>query len=451
MMKRTALERSDTHQVYDPAAKRTRFNEAAVTGTPAPATAIPPTMSEKQNLLALLGCRKEIAAGEFSVKLNNIGFHWELPIDVTIRIARELKSSAEWKGMILTSRQGYLSVDAAHSERRFPRLRADLMKICGSGKVKANDVRRYLDKLAAGGIYDQLFLTTLSPDTRLAANLAALCWSENKVYAKDVSKVNEWIIENLKAEKEARGPEQFEKDVQALLPLLRPATQRKGQSQKMRTQFSVAQLKLLTEHKILNNSLPLLLEICLASLKYDGKLSVYIADTERAFVDAIIRDCKITDLLPLAAMGNEDFKNKIYNQLCSMPPEKRKESILDIYLALEYAFEYDQLSFLKHDKAWDFLTSFIVGCIKQMKELSFDEKLMRACTKVTGSAYRYTEKLGVAPSNNIDQLDFFRGMKGTGLLNYLESWIKALPPFKATEVLNELPAYFRPFLLGPMQ
>lgn len=408
-------------------------------------------MSEKQNLLALLGCRKEIAAGEFSVKLNNIGFHWELPIDVTIRIARELKSTAEWKGMILTSRQGYLSVDAAHSERRFPRLRADLMEICGRGKVEANDVRRYLDKLAAGGIYDQLFLTTLSPDTRLAANLAVLCWSGNKVYAKDVSKVNEWIIKNLKAEKEARGPEKFEKDVQALLPRLRPATQRKGESLKMRTQFGVAQLKLLTEHKILNNSLPLLLEICLASLKYDGEPSAHTTRKESAFFDDIIRDFKITDLLPLAAMGNEEFKIEIFNRLCAMPPEKRKESILDIYLALEYAFEYDQLSFLKHDEAWDFLTSFIVGCIKQMKELSFDEKLMRACTKVTGSAYRYTEKLGVAPSNNIDEQDFFSPMRGAKLLNHLESWIKTLPPFEATEVLNELPAYFRPFLLDPMQ
>jgi hypothetical protein len=219
----------------------------------------------------------------------------------------------------------------------------------------------------------------------------------------------------------------------------------------MRTQFSVAQLKLLTEHKILNNSLPLFLEICLASLKYDGTPYSHITRTESAFVDAIIRDCKITDLLPLAAMGNKEFKIEIFNRLRAMPPEKRKESILDIYLALEYAFEYDQLSFLKHDEAWDFLTSFIFGCIRQMDELSFDEKLMRACTKVTGSAYRYTEKLGVAPSNNIDQQDFFRGMKGTGLLKYLGSWIKTLPPFEATEVLNELPAYFRPFLRGPMQ
>jgi len=452
MMKRTALERSDTHQVYDPAAKRTRFNEAAVTGTPAPATAIPPTMSEKQNLLALLGCRKEIAAGEFSVKLNNIGFHWELPIDVTIRIARELKSSAEWKGMILTSRQGYLSVDTAHPGRRFLGLKAELPNLSpGSGKVRADAARQFLDKLAPESIYSQAFLTGLSMEVKLATNLAVLCWSDCKVFTKELPNLREAIIKNLEDLKKSRGEKNFEDDMHAVLPLLRSATQRKGQSQKMRTQFSVAQLKLLTEHKILNNSLPLLLEICLASLKYDGKLSVYIADTERAFVDAIIRDCKITDLLPLAAMGNEDFKNKIYNQLCSMPPEKRKESILDIYLALEYAFEYDQLSFLKHDKAWDFLTSFIVGCIKQMKKLSFDEKLMRACTKVTGSAYRYTEKLGVAPSNNIDQLDFFRGMKGTGLLKYLGSWIKTLPPFKATEVLNELPAYFRPFLLGPMQ
>ncbi|MFM7226966.1 MAG: hypothetical protein ACKO10_05385 [Betaproteobacteria bacterium] len=450
-MKRTTFERPDTHQVYGAAAGRARVNEATVTDTPSPTPAVPPTMSEKQSLLALLGCRKEIAAGEFSVKLNHPGFHWTLPLDVTTRFASELKSAAEWKGMILTSRQGYFSVDAAHSERRFPRLRADLMKISGSGKVEANYVCRYLDKLAAGGIYDQLLLTTLSPDTRLAANLAVLCWSDNKVYGQDVSKDHEWIIENLKAEKEARGPERFEKDVQALLPLLRPATQRKGQSQKMRTQFTVTQLKLLVEHKILNNSLPLLLEIYLAGLKYDGRPSIRTFREEMGFVNDIIRDVKITDLLPLAAMGSEEFTNEIFNQLRAMPPEKRKESILDIYLALEYAFEYDQLSFLKHNEAWNLLTSFIVGCIKQMKELSFDEKLMRACTKVTGSAYRYTEKLGVAPSNNLNQQAFFLLKNGAELCRHLQGWIETLPPFEATEVLNELPAYYRDFLRGPMQ
>lgn len=448
-MKRTGSDRPVSAAPFSVPSKRARTDQ---TSTPLPQTPIvAPSMSEKKLLLEKLGSRKEITTGKYSGKLGDIASYWGLPLDLTIKIAGQLKLPSEWKGLMLSGRQGYRSVDAAHPERRFPRLRDDLTKISGRGKAEANDVRRYLDNLAADGIYDQLLLTKLSADTRLAVNLAVLCWSKRKVYTGEVSQVHAWIIENLKAEKEARGAKQFEKDVQAVLPLLRPAKQRKGQAMRMQTQFTVTQLKLLTDRKILNSPSSLLPELYLAALKYFGMPYIHPNDEERTFLNDIIRDFKMTDLLPLAAMGSQEYKCEILNRLCAMPPEERKESILDIYLSLEDAFENDRLSFLKHDKAWDFISDFIYDCIEEMKNLSFDEKLMRACIKVTGSAYRFTEKWGVAPSMNNHQQSIYVRLRGANLLRHLDKWIKTLTPFEATEVRNEIPAYYRGFLSAPMQ
>ncbi|MBU6292054.1 MAG: hypothetical protein KGN40_08820 [Burkholderiales bacterium] len=442
-MKRTALERSDTHQVYDPAAKRTRFNEAAVTGTPAPATAIPPTMSEKQNLLALLGCRKEIAAGEFSVKLNNIGFHWELPIDVTIRIARELKSSAEWKGMILTSRQGYLSVDTAHPGRRFLGLKAELPNLSpGSGKVRADAARQFLDKLAPESIYSQAFLTGLSMEVKLATNLAVLCWSDCKVFTKELPNLREAIIKNLEDLKKSRGEKNFEDDMHAVLPLLRSGAQKK-RTVKYQTHFKLIHLKLLSERKILSNPAAFLLEIQKAHLTWAiDPISRTFYDEQRTFKANAFCKLDTADMVTLATLGDEDAECEFVKRLRALLPEKRREFFVEFHQAVCDAFEQGNLSVPSPDFTWDRINNLLDSCFDLIQGSGVDELLIHTAVKTIAVTYRHTEKLWTnTPKANSKKFCDVIGVQ-TAFIRLLRGWMKKLPHAGAAQILADLPPIF---------
>ncbi len=441
-MKRTAFERSDTHQVYGAAAKRARVNEATVTDTPAPAPAIPPTMSEKQNLLTLLGCRKEIAAGEFSVKLNNIGFHWQLPLDVTIRIARELKSSAEWKGMLLTSRQGYLSVDTAHPERRVLGLKAELPNLSpGSGKVRADAARQFLDKLAPESIYSQAFLTGLSMEVKLATNLAVLCWSDCKVFIKELPNLREAIIKNLEDLKKSLGAKNFEDGMHAVLPLLRSGT-RKKTAEKYKTHFKLIHLKLLSERKILSSPAAFLLEIQKALQTWEPLGSPWAYDEQLTFKANAFCKLDTADMVTLVALGDENARNELVDRLRAVLPEKRREFFFEFHHAICDAFEQGNLSVPAPISTWDRINYLLDSCVCLIQGSGVDELLIHDAVKIIAVTYRHTEKLW-SNSPRADSKKFCDVIcKQTSFIQNLREWMKKLPHSGAARILADLPPIF---------
>ncbi len=441
-MKRTAFEQPDIHQTYGAAAKRARVNEATVTDTPAPAPAIPPTMSEKQNLLTLLGCRKEIAAGEFNVKLNNIGFHWQLPLDVTIRIARELKSSAEWKGMILTSRQGYLSVDTAHPERRVLGLKAELPNLSpGSGKVRADAVRQFLDKLAPESIYSQAFLTGLSMEVKLATNLAVLCWSDCKVFTKELPNLREAIIKNLEDLKKSLGGKNFEDGMHAVLPLLRSGTQKKTAA-KYKTHFKLEHLKLLSERKILSSPAAFLLEIQKALQTWVPLGSPWAYDEQLTFKANAVRMLDIADMVLLAAHGDGDARNLLVDRMKALPSEERRGFLFEIHQTICNAFEQGNLSEPAPDDAWIQINELLGSCASLMQGSGPDKLLIHDAVKMIAVTYRHTEKLWAGTQRAKREKFGDVILRYNPFFQHLREWMKTLPHADATRMLADLPSLF---------
>lgn len=441
-MKRTTFERPDTRQAYGAAAKRARVNEATVTDTPAPAPAIPPTMSEKQNLLTLLGCRKEIAAGEFSVKLNNIGFHWQLPLDVTIKIARELKSTAEWKGMILTSRQGYFSVDTAHPGRRVLGLKNELPNLCPtSSKVGADGVRQFLDRLTPESIYSQALLTGLSMEVKLATNLAVFCWSDCKVFTKDRPNLREAIIKNLVDLKKSLGAKNFEDGMHAALPLLRSGT-RKKTAEKYKTHFKLEHLKLLSERKILSSPAAFLLEIQKAHQTWALQPISWDYGEQLTFKANAFCKLDTADMVTLATLGDENARNELVDRLRVLPPEKRREFFFEFHQTVCDAFEQGNLSVPAPDYTWGRINNLLYSCFDLIQGSGVDELLIHTAVKTIAVTYRHTEKLwtDTPKANSKKFCDVI--CKQTAFIQNLREWMKKLPHAGAARILADLPPIF---------
>jgi len=441
-MKRTTFERPETSETHSATASRARANHANVTNSPAPAQTLPPVMSEKQNLLARLGSRKEIAAGEFSVRLGNIGSDWQLPLDVTVKIASELRSSAEWKGMTLASRQGYLSVDTAHPGRRFLGLKAELPNLCpGNSKVAAVDIHKFLDKLAPDSIYSRAFLTVLSTELTLVTNLALFCWCEHKVYAKDRPSLMASIINNLEAFKNSRDAKNFEDNVRAALPLLRSGT-RKITTTKCETHFELRQLKSLYEKGILSHPEAFLIEIQKALFKYHGSSRTSKTGDELIFKKNAIRNLEMADLATLAALDDGMALSELIDRLKAMPIEKRLESVCKILHSIQIALEQGHFSILLLGETLLSITGLVQKCIDLMEGSSFDDKLMQASINTISSTCQYTEKLwNTSPGADRDKFLAAKHML-RGLSRHISQWITTLTPPEAALALKKLPAVF---------
>jgi hypothetical protein len=444
MMKRTTADRSDNSGAYEASVKRARTEGTPVAEAQATASALPPSMSEKRNLLAVLGSRKEIAAGEFGGPLGEIRCHWQLPLDVTIKIASLLKLPSEWKGLTLSGRQGYLSVDAAHPGRRFPGLAVELANLCpGTHKASAHAVRQYLDKLAPDGMYSRALLTGLSFEVRLAAHLAVLCWSRKKVFQAEHSSVETLIIENLETLKKTRGTNNFEDDVHAALPLLRSGTRKKEYSAKRWIFFGVEELQLLSARKILSNSAVSLLEAHKACLRY-LKLPLNEMYGDKGFFwNNALSHLNITDLATLAAIGDNQAQLLITDRLTSMPLEKRHESACEINFAVQNALAQGHLSLAAPHRTWSRINDLLWSSMHSTDEPSFDDHLMRVSVKTITSTYRYTERLwNTRPRRGTEEFcDLIN--RDTDLSQMIGRWITTLPHPEAKRVLEELPAALR--------